>query len=437
MDKTIDIYVNGSYMRKNSNAAGIQGEGNVTNLHITFDESWAGAAKSVTFWDALGENPVTRTLTNDLLVDLAVSLLEYSVPIPAEPLAHEGYLTFVIDGYLDGKRKRSVQDTLFVEAALIAETEGEPVDPTPTQAEQLQTAIEAILPRVQEETIKAQTAADIATEQAYNAEQSAISAQNDAQTASEAATSATASKEAAAASATTAVNAKTAAEEAWNKTESAAAIVVAAENTATQAATTASEAAQIATAAKNEVVTSTSLAVSSATIATTKAQEASESANKALGAEMDALLAKSYAVGGTGIRAGEALDNAKFYCEQAQAVVGGDYVTNVEFEDRVKDVVVPLVSDVELLDDKVTVLTGNVTVNEEDIEALQIEAAALHVKDTALEAEIVATKSIAQAVWDAVFNDITGNPTLVDFDDLTGISLTGGVWNKPLRRLEV
>ena len=45
-------------MQKNNNIGGIQGEGNVTTLHITFDDSWANLAKSITFWNAKGENPV-------------------------------------------------------------------------------------------------------------------------------------------------------------------------------------------------------------------------------------------------------------------------------------------------------------------------------------------------------------------------------------------
>lgn len=38
---------------------------------------------------------------------------------------------------------------------------------------------------------------------------------------------------------------------------------------------------------------------------------------------------------------------------------------------------------------------------------------------------------------DAIFNDITGNPYLITFPDLTGIVLIKGVWNKSAKRLEV
>ena len=79
---------------------------------------------------------------------------------------------------------------------------------------------------------------------------------------------------------------------------------------------------------------SANLASTSANTATQKASEASVSASnakasetkateKATSATNDALLAKSYAVGGTGIREGEDTDNAKYYKEQAQNSSGG------------------------------------------------------------------------------------------------------------------
>lgn len=59
---------------------------------------------------------------------------------------------------------------------------------------------------------------------------------------------------------------------------------------------------------------------------TTQAQNASASAtaanSSANAADYDAKLAQSYAVGGTGIRTGEDTDNAKYYKEQAAAIVG-------------------------------------------------------------------------------------------------------------------
>jgi hypothetical protein len=39
-------------------------------------------------------------------------------------------------------------------------------------------------------------------------------------------------------------------------------------------------------------------------------------------------------------------------------------------------------------------------------------------------------------LWDAVFSDITTNPFQITFVDLDGITLTSGVWNATLQRLE-
>lgn len=39
-------------------------------------------------------------------------------------------------------------------------------------------------------------------------------------------------------------------------------------------------------------------------------------------------------------------------------------------------------------------------------------------------------------LWDAVFGDITTNPFQITFANLDGITLTSGVWNATLQRLE-
>lgn len=52
------------------------------------------------------------------------------------------------------------------------------------------------------------------------------------------------------------------------------------------------------------------------------------------------------------------------------------------------------------------------------------------------------TKAVTQntgkiaTLWDAVFSDITTNPFQITFADLSGITLTSGVWNAPRQRLE-
>lgn len=385
MDRTIDIFIKGSYLQKNNNIGGIQGEGNVTTLHITFDDSWANLAKSITFWNAKGENPVKVLLTNAQLVEIRNSLLEFNVLIPAEPLAVEGDMIFVIDGYVDGKRARSMQDSLVVKAAM---TTNEPIEPTPTQAEQLNLAIQKILPEVQKETIKATEAAKQSEASAQKSATSALEASNSAESAKQSAVSAETAHQGAVAAQKKAETAQLNAEAAQDKAETAqrgAETAKAGAETAQQKAETArlgaetaqknaetaqtkaeaaqqkAETAQTATqklkddttllvqqanTAKDEAqtavnnakaeaaeahkqaVSSASSAAQSANSATLAGQKAAESANLAL-------LSKSYAVGGTGQRPGEELDNARYYAEQAKQIVGGDFVTNVKLQETV------------------------------------------------------------------------------------------------------
>ena len=158
MDRVINIKVGGNHLSKDNKNAGVKGEANVTNLRITFDESWKGYAKTVTFFDAHGNNPVKRIETTDLIEDITKDTLTYITPIPKEPLAIAGEMTFVIDGYKDGKRMRSISDTLVVKDAPMTDNAGEPTDPTPTQAEQIQKQYDNIINTIQNAAISEQNA---------------------------------------------------------------------------------------------------------------------------------------------------------------------------------------------------------------------------------------------------------------------------------------
>ena len=171
MDRIIKVNVGGNYISKDNKNAGVRGEANVTYLRITFDEGWDKYAKKVTFWDARGGNPVERTLTTDLLENIKENTRVYLVPIPAEPMAEAGTLTFVIDGFYEGKRQRSISDQLEVKDAPIADNAGEPTDPTPTQAEQLQGQIEEILGDIKQSAIARDQAEVFKNEAAQYAEE--------------------------------------------------------------------------------------------------------------------------------------------------------------------------------------------------------------------------------------------------------------------------
>lgn len=167
MKRIIEVEVSGDFLNKDSDQAGTQHEANATTLRITFDESWDSYAKSVTFWDARGLNPVTRVLTVDLLEDITKDTRVYLCPIPGEPLAVAGRFQFVIEGYVGGQRQRAVGDVLKARPAPRVADNVPATDPTPTQAQQLQGQIDAVIGNIQR-AIDAANAADsaIATAQA-------------------------------------------------------------------------------------------------------------------------------------------------------------------------------------------------------------------------------------------------------------------------------
>lgn len=159
MDRIVEVKVNGNYITKDNKNAGAQGECNMTALRIEFDEGWDGFAKTVTWWNSRNQNPVKRTLTADQLEDITKSTRIYTTLIPGEPLEFPGMCRFVIDGYSDDKRQRSLQDELLVKPVERADDAGNPVDPIPSQAEQLQVQIDSMLGDMQERVVRAETAA--------------------------------------------------------------------------------------------------------------------------------------------------------------------------------------------------------------------------------------------------------------------------------------
>lgn len=374
MDRIIDVKVNGYYLTKNNLCAGVQHEANSNRLRITFDDGWDGYAKTVTFWDARGENPVKRTLTTDLLENAAESTRVYLVDIPGEPMEYAGMMQFVIDGYVDGKRMRSIGDRLRVKEAPWAPDAAAPSDPTPSQAEQLQAEIDSIQSTIHQAAQSAQAAA-LSESHAADHEQRSNEALRGAQEAQEAAESAQAAAEdaqkAAESAQTAAETARNGAESARSEAEtstqqadasanaakssenSALSYMSSAQSFANAAAYSASQAAASETASgiseknakssEGNALLSEQNAKRSELIAATKAQDtgtyASRAQEDAATAEASALLSQSYAVGGTGSRDGENIDNAKYYASVAKDASGGDFVTPTEVEKVVYDTI--------------------------------------------------------------------------------------------------
>ena len=66
MDRTINVTVTGEFVRKDSKNAGVQGEANVTGLHIVMSDDWEAFSKRIIWRNALGENPVAVLLYNSV-----------------------------------------------------------------------------------------------------------------------------------------------------------------------------------------------------------------------------------------------------------------------------------------------------------------------------------------------------------------------------------
>lgn len=180
-----------------------------------------------------------------------------------------------------------------------------------------------------EESRKQAEAARVAAEQGrVTAEEGRVSAETARAAAEQARSEAEASR-------VSAENARAAAETA--RADETAGIVARATEHANAAAGSASQAAGSEQSAKDAAGTATGAAISasqSETAASGSASQASAAAaaaaGSAAGAETASKTAQSWAVGGTGTRPGEDTDNAKYWAEKAQAVVGGDFATKVE-----------------------------------------------------------------------------------------------------------
>lgn len=151
MDRTINVNVNGEFVKKDSKNAGTQGEANVTTLHIVFSAEWEEFSKRIIWRNALGEDPVSVLLTHSVeeLLD-GQDPLAFDTPIPAEPMAEAGWCSFTIEGFRDSTPTAvsiTVTDYLLVKPN---DAYGAPKEPTPTQAQQLQVQIDGIVPQVTE-----------------------------------------------------------------------------------------------------------------------------------------------------------------------------------------------------------------------------------------------------------------------------------------------
>ncbi|MFR1988889.1 MAG: hypothetical protein ACLS3C_02000 [Oscillospiraceae bacterium] len=258
------------------------------------------------------------------------------------------------DGQLQWKYENE-DDSAWREILTLADLQGDLVSATISQAQAAKAAAEAAKTAAQSAASSAQADASAAQTAAATASTKAAAAAASEQTASGAAdTAQAAATKAENAQKTTTTNAAQAAQSATDArtakagAESAASNAAESEAAATKAAGDAATAQTAAEAARDEAVGSKTAAAASAAsagqdkqaaqaakaaaetaktdaqAAATDAQESAELAqSSAQGVEANAKAAESWAVGGTGTREGENTNNAKYWCDSAQAIAGG------------------------------------------------------------------------------------------------------------------
>ncbi|MEG1564419.1 MAG: hypothetical protein RR365_11950 [Bacteroides sp.] len=179
MNKILKIAVNGHKMERSGDVAGASGSYNAVTLALTFDRAWDGTTKTVFFFNSMGENPVSRVLTADLLENGA-----YLLPIPAEPMAYCGHMTLTVRGIeLSAARtERIVVSASTTLKVLDAKTPnpGAIPDLTPTEAERIQHQIDKMLADITTQADRAATGAATATEKAMSAASDAEAAKAEA-----------------------------------------------------------------------------------------------------------------------------------------------------------------------------------------------------------------------------------------------------------------
>lgn len=349
MNRIISLSIEDMFIKYTGEAFGATGSHNAVTLRMTFGPVWKGTAKTAYFTDALGNTSVSLVLGLDTLTEDGA----YEVDVPSEALKIAGVATVTIKGVLvSGETTTKAITTAAghfrVLDSELPESAGNAGTITASDKEQLQAEIAGMETLFTTARTAAETAAGNAKTSETNAKTSETAA---AASASSAAASETAARESAAtatakasaagesaaqaaefqAAAKSSENAAKISESAAKSAQSGAEAAEAnAEDSATAAAGSARSASGAATAASG----SASDAQASATEASGSASQAQASAAAAAqsAASVDGInkTAQSWAVGGTNTRPGEDTNNAKYWAEQAQAVVGGDFATKVE-----------------------------------------------------------------------------------------------------------
>lgn len=181
MTRTIPLKIQNEYIAGDKVLIGAAGSHNDVVLRMEFSPMWDGLAKTVQFCDALGENVVQTLLTANLLETGKTNV--YLVAVPGDAKKYAGRMAVAIKGAATSAQKETRATMAAYGTFKVAESnwnEAEEVnqDVPASQAEQLQSQIDAILDNIQDARSAAGEAASSASSAAGSASAAAASAAN-------------------------------------------------------------------------------------------------------------------------------------------------------------------------------------------------------------------------------------------------------------------
>ena len=202
MTRTIPLKIQNEYITGDKCMIGAAGSHNDVILRMEFSGMWDGLTKMVQFRDALGEATIEVLLTADMLEADDTSV--YLVPVPNGAKKYAGEMTLCVKGAAVAGEKETRATTAVYGRFTVAESKWDTSaeteqDVPPTQAELLQSQIDAVLGTINGAAASANAAAASANAAAASANAAAASAQSaaaaSAQSAAESAETATAAAE--------------------------------------------------------------------------------------------------------------------------------------------------------------------------------------------------------------------------------------------------
>lgn len=358
--KTVFLTVNEEYVSGAGIIVGAVGTSS-SKINVTFSEDWGGLVKYVTTKDSRGQNATVTMLTADELIEENV----YEFDVPGSALSHEGLMSVTFTGFLmqgsDEAENATNTATCKLRVLPSDSVVADDSSITPPIAVQLQSQIESILSDITDARAAATEAAESASSasedaatalewrkisQSYakggtgrrtgedtdNAKYYKEQAEASATSASESAANASESESAAAESETNANDSAVSAESyavggtgsrTGEDTDNAKYYKEQAYTHAGVAVQKASDAHDYAEAANGFMGSASDSADSASASATSASASATTATTKAGEASTSATVSRSYAVGDTETRQGEATDNAHYYYEQCKNISEG------------------------------------------------------------------------------------------------------------------